>query len=128
MNEEWKKLYDIAMDTIDPHEISANMYVGAVAAAVLTKSGAIYTGVCIDTSSSLGMCAERNALSAMLSHHENEVDKVLSVYKDGTVMPPCGACREFMMQLGSSAREIQILINNQGKVAKLADLMPEYPY
>lgn len=128
MNEEWKKLYDIAMDTIDPHEISANMYVGAVAAAVLTKSGAIYTGVCIDTSSSLGMCAERNALSTMLSHHENEVDKVLSVYKDGTVMPPCGACREFMMQLGSSAREIQILINNQGKVAKLADLMPEYPY
>lgn len=78
MNEEWKKLYDITMDAIAPREISANMYVGAVAAAVLTKSGAIYTGVCIDTSSSLGMCAERNALSTMLAQHENEVDKVLS--------------------------------------------------
>ena len=74
------------------------------------------------------MCAERNALSTMIANGENEVDKVLSVYKDGTVMPPCGACREFMMQLGTTAKKIQILIDNQGKVAKLSDLMPEYPY
>lgn len=128
MNNEWKRLYDIAMENINPHEISNNMYVGAVAAVVLTKKGTIYTGVCIDTSSSLGMCAERNALSTMLANNENEVDKVLSVYKDGTVMPPCGACREFMMQLGASAKDIQVLINNQGKVACLSSLMPEYPY
>ena len=94
-------------------QISENMYVGGVAAAVLTKKGNIYTGVCIDTSSSLGMCAERNALSTMIANGENEVDKVLSVYKDGTVMPPCGACREFMMQLGTTAKKIQILIDNR---------------
>lgn len=128
MNKEWQELYNLAMDKINPHEISANMYVGGVAAVVLTKSGSAYTGVCIDTSCSLGMCAERNALSTMLAHGENEVDKVLAVYKDGTVMPPCGACREFMMQLGATAKEIQILINNEGKVVKLLDLMPEYPY
>lgn len=128
MNDEWKKLYNIAMEKINPHEISDNMYAGSVAAAVLTRNGTIYTGVCIDTSSSLGMCAERNALSTMLSNHENEVVKVLSVYKDGTVMPPCGACREFMMQLGESAREIQVLVNNEGKVMTLSSLMPEYPY
>lgn len=128
MDQEWKKLYDIALGKISPREISENMYIGSVAAAVLTRKGTIYTGVCIDTSSSLGMCAERNALSTMLASGENEVDKVLSVYKDGTVMPPCGACREFMMQLGTTAREIQILIDNQGKVAALSDLMPEYPY
>lgn len=104
------------------------MDAGAVSAAVLTKSGKIYTGVCIDTSSSLGMCAERNALSTMISNNECEVDKVLAVYKDGTVMPPCGACREFMMQLGISAKDIQILVDNQGKVMRLPSLMPEYPY
>ncbi len=104
------------------------MYVGSVAAAILTKQGNIYTGICIDTSSSLGMCAERNALSTMLAHGENEVEKVLAAYQDGTVMPPCGACREFMMQLGITAKEIEILINNEGKVVKLLDLMPEYPY
>lgn len=128
MNEEWKKLYDIAFEKINPHEISGNMYVGGAAAAVLTKRGTVYTGVCIDTSCSLGMCAERNALSTMLSNGENEVEKVVAVYKDGSVMPPCGACREFMMQLGSTAKEIQILIDNQGKTAVLSDLMPEYPY
>jgi len=78
------------MAVINPHEISEQMYVGSVAAAVLTKKGNIYTGVCIDTSSSLGMCAEENAMSTMLTNGENEVEKVVSVYKDGTVMPPCG--------------------------------------
>ena len=49
----------------------------------------------------------------MIANGENEVDKVLSVYKDGTAMPPCGACREFMMQLGTTAKKIQILIDNR---------------
>ncbi len=128
MNDEWKKLYDIAMEKINSREISKTMYVGGVSAVVLTKAGNIYFGVCIDTACSLGMCAERNALSTMLANGENEVDKVLAVYKDGTVMPPCGACREFMMQLGECASEIQVLVNNQGKVVSLLDLMPEYPY
>ena len=52
------------------------------------------------------MSAERNALSTMIANGENNVDKVLAVYKDGTVMPPCGACREFMMQLGKNVNEI----------------------
>ena len=128
MNDEWKKLYDIALAKINPHKISDEMYVGEVAAAVLTKKGNIYTGVCIDTSSSLGMCAERNALSTMIANGENEVAKVVYVYKDGNVMPPCGACREFMMHSGNHAKEIEILIDNQGKIATLLDLMPEYPY
>ena len=128
MDEKWMNLYNYAMNIINPHEVSKNMYVGSVSAVVLTKGGNIYTGICIDTSSSLGMCAERNALSTMLTNNENDVDKVLSVYKDGRVMPPCGACREFMMQLGGDAKNIEILINNNGKTAKLKDLMPEYPY
>ena len=128
MNQNWMNLYNCAMNVINPHEVSRNMYVGSVAAAVLTRTGNIYTGICIDTSSSLGMCAERNALTTMLSNNENEVEKVLSVYKDGSVMPPCGACREFMMQLGGDATNIEILLDNNGKTASLKELMPEYPY
>lgn len=128
MNNEWEKLYAAAKGVIKPYEVSSNMYVGSVGAAVLAKSGNIFTGTCIDTSSSLGMCAERNALSSMLTNGEYEVAKVCSVYKDGTVMPPCGACREFMMQLGGDARNTEVLINNQGKAVKLYELMPEYPY
>ncbi|WP_061997100.1 cytidine deaminase [Clostridium sp. ATCC 25772] len=80
------------------------MYVGSVATDILIKKGNIYTGICIDISSSLGMCAERNSLTTMLTNNENDVEKVLSVYKDESGMSPCGACREFMMQLGADAK------------------------
>ena len=123
----WEKLYKEAMNVIDPHEVSSTMCVGSVASAVLTKKGNIYVGICVDTNGSLGMCAERNALSTMLTHGENEVDKVVSVYKDGKVIPSCGACREFMMHLGKNADKIEMLLDNEGKTIKLIDLLPEYP-
>lgn len=128
MNEEWKRLYDAALSVIKPKELSKNILVGSVGAAVLTKSGNIYTGICIDTSCSLGMCAERNALSTMLTDGKYMVDKVCAVYEDGSLMPPCGACREFMMQLGDHAKEIEILLDKQGKTLKLKELLPEYQY
>lgn len=128
MNEEWNKLYEVAKSVINPVEISNKIYVGSVGAAVLTTKGNIYTGICIDTSCSLGMCAERNAISTMFTNGEYEITKVCAVYKDGTVMPPCGACREFMMQMGNNSRDIEVLVNNDGKVVKLGDLMPESAY
>jgi cytidine deaminase len=105
MNKEWEKLYSEAESVINPYEVSKEICVGSVGAAVLTSKGNIYTGICIDTNCSLGMCAERNVLSTMLTNGEYEVLKVCAVYKDGTVLPPCGACREFMMQLGSNAKK-----------------------
>jgi cytidine deaminase len=128
MDQEWENLYTAAKKVVDPREVSEHIFVGSVGAAVLTASGNIYTGVSIDTSCSLGMCGERNALSTMLTHGESQVRKVCAVYKDGTVLPPCGACREFMMQLGPDAKDIEILLDTQGKVVKLGALMPEYCY
>lgn len=127
MDKIWDELYRKALDIINPREISSNIYAGSVGAAVLTKRGSVYTGVCIDTSCSLGMCAERNALSTMISQGEDEVDKVVAVNQTGVVMPPCGACREFMMQL-KDGKEIQILLDKNGKIKTLDELMPEYPY
>ena len=43
-------------------------------------------------------------------------------------MPPCGACREFMMQMGPTAKDIEVLLNRDGTSAKLGELMPHYPY
>ncbi len=128
MTKEWQALYDAARAVIHPHEVSAHMYVGDVGAAVLSAGGNIYTGVCLDTACSLGFCAERNALSTMFTHGEYAITKVCAVYKDGGVMPPCGACREFMMQMGDGAREIEVLVSREGRVVRLGDLMPEYQY
>ncbi|MDO4484228.1 MAG: cytidine deaminase [Clostridia bacterium] len=127
MNEEWQRLYDAALSVAKPHDLSGSMCVGSVGAAVLSEKGNIYTGVCIDTACSLGFCAERNALSTMFTHGEYRITKVCSVYMDGTVMPPCGACRAFMLQMGEGAREIQVLVSNSGTAVSLGDLMPYCP-
>ena len=121
MDKEWERLYEEAMSVLNPHDVSNKMWVGSVASAVLTK------GICIDTDGSIGMCAERNALSTMLTHGESEIKKVVSVYKDGNIIPSCGICREFMMHLSGDVENIEILLDKEGRTIKLIDLMPEYP-
>jgi len=127
MDREWARLYEEAMGAIDPHDVSPKMWVGSVASAVLTKKGNIYKGICIDTDGSVGMCAERNALSTMLTYGESEIIKVVSVYKDGNIIPPCGICREFMLHLGGDAENIEVLLDKEGRTVRLIELMPEYP-
>lgn len=53
---------------------------------MLSKSGRIYTGVCIDTCSTLGICAERNAIFNMITNGEHEIDKVLAIMPEGLAL------------------------------------------
>jgi cytidine deaminase len=62
----------------------------------------------------------------MLTHGEYEVEKIVSTYKDGKVIPSCGACREFIIHLGKEAENIEMLLDNKGRTIKLIDLLPEY--
>ena len=55
------------------HEIYDHMEAGVVAAAVLSESGKVYTGVCVDTACTLGVCAERNALFNMITNGESKI-------------------------------------------------------
>lgn len=126
LNNIWKKLYDTAKAVVNPKKVSEQICSGGVGAAVLTKNGNIFTGVNIDTDCSLGMCAERNAISTMITAGEFEIARVVAVNKKGQVLPPCGACREFMMQL-KNASDIEVLVDNNGTVVKLKNLMP-YSY
>lgn len=119
-------LYNAARSVVNPKKISEQICSGGVGAAVITKKGSIYTGVCIDTDCSLGMCAERNAISTMITNGEFEIEMVVAVDKKGNVLPPCGACREFMMQLKNSS-DIKVLVDNKGTVVQLRDLVP-YSY
>lgn len=87
----------------------------------------MYVGVCIDTSCSLGMCAERNAIASMITHGESQIDKVVAVMPDGHVGSPCGACREMMMQLDKDSGDIEILLSLEPlKTIRLKKLMPDW--
>ena len=123
----WKKLYDAAVSVQHGRTISPFIEAGGVAAAILTKKGNIYVGVCIDTASTLGMCAERNAIANMITHGESQIDKVVAVMPDGRVGSPCGACREYMMQLDRDSGKIEILLDLETqKTVKLKELIPDW--
>jgi cytidine deaminase len=123
----WKILYDRARSVQNPRTISPFIDAGGVAASILTKSGNIYVGVCIDTSCSLGMCAERNAIANMITNGENRIDKVVAVMPDERVGPPCGACREYMMQLDKDSANIEILMDlDTRRTVTLGELIPEW--
>ena len=126
-NDIWDKLYASAKSVRGARKVSPFIEAGAVAAAILTKSGNIYTGVCIDTPCSLGMCAERNAIANMITNGESEVEKLVVVMSDGNVGMPCGACRELLMQLGGCSGEIQILTDYPArKTVRLKALIPSW--
>lgn len=123
----WEQLYAEAKRVQHDRTVSPFIEAGGVAAAILTKSGSIYVGVCIDTASTLGMCAERSAIANMITHRESQIDKVVAVMPDGKVGPPCGACREFMMQLDKHSGEIEILLDLDGReTVRLKDLIPNW--
>ena len=123
----WDILYEKALKVQNGRVISPFVDAGGVAAAILTKKGNIYVGVCIDTCCSLGMCAERNAIANMITNGESEIEKVVAVMSDGSVGSPCGACRELMMQLSSESYKIEILTDKEAKTTvTLGEVMPDW--
>ncbi|MHC5375224.1 cytidine deaminase family protein [Enterococcus sp. LJL120] len=122
----WQDLYEHAIAVCKEREVSEFMYAGSVAAAVLTDTGKIYTGISLDTACSIGYCAERNAIGTMLTDGETSITKVVAV-KGTEVIMPCGVCREFMMQLGGQNRQMEVLTSlNPLKTITLAELIPDY--
>ena len=124
---EWKEFYDKAKEKLNPRVISPFIEAGGVAAAVLTESGNVYTGVCIDTACTLGMCAERNAIANMITNGESKIVRLVCVMRDGSVGFPCGACREYLMQLDKDSPEMEILVDLETeKTVLLKDLIPDW--
>ena len=123
----WDELISAARRVQNPRAVSELVEAGDVAAALQTSSGSIFSGVCIDTACSLGMCAERNAIAHMVTEGEGHIVRLVVLMPDGSVGMPCGACRELMMQLGGDAAAIEILADaNTYCTVRLADLLPTW--
>lgn len=128
MDKIWEEMYNAAKVVIAPRKISEYVTAGEVSAAILSKSGRIYTGVCVDTCSTLGICAERNAIFNMITNGEQEISRVLAIMPDGTTGAPCGACRELMVQLMPDGyKDIEIMLDREtGKTVTLGEITPEW--
>lgn len=128
MEQIWNTLYQAAKEAQNPRRISDYITAGEVSAAILSASGKIYTGVCMDTCSTLGICAERNAIFNMITCGESQISKVLAILPDGTTGAPCGACRELMVQLmPDTYQDVEIMLDyEKEKIATLGELTPHW--
>ena len=112
----------------DPFRTHERAVAPAGLVGILSASGKIYTGVCVDTCSTLGICAERNAIFNMITNGEYEIDRVLCIPPNEGKGAPCGACRELMVQLmPGKYKDIDIMLDySTGRVMKLGELTPEW--
>ncbi|MGB9695409.1 MAG: cytidine deaminase [Caldisericaceae bacterium] len=96
-----------------------------VGAAVLMKSGKIYTGANIENSSyGATVCAERVAIFKAISEGETEIEEIAVVTETETPSSPCGICRQVIAEFSDNAKII--LANTKGKVIEtsLSELLP----
>ncbi len=126
-----EELIKRAESLLKPHKVGDRMF-GDVAAIIITDKGSVYPGVCIDTGSGTGYCAEAAAIGSMVTAGEYKIRKVVAVWKDSNgityVVPPCGRCREFIRQIDESNLEAEIILDKK-ETAKLNELLPrnEWP-
>ena len=128
MDKTWQKMYEAAKKVQGFTAIGPHMEAGGVAAAVLAESGKIYTGVCVDTACGLGVCAERSALFNMITDGETKINRVLALMADGKNGAPCGACREFIVQLmEKDYLQVEIMLDyEKDKVTTMGELTPQW--
>lgn len=95
-----------------------------VGAALVTPSGAVYTGCNIEIASyGATVCGERTAVFKAVSEGEREFAAVAVVTSNGAA--PCGICRQVLYEFGPEM--IVIMVDTDGHVTwegPLTDLLP----
>jgi cytidine deaminase len=119
-----EELIQKAQAIVNPRQIKHGLTVGDVGCALLTDEDNLHVGVCIDAVAGIGFCAEHSAIASMVTHGEQRIRKIVAVLGDGTVLPPCGRCRELMHQIDSSNIDRTEILLGSAKVVKLRALLP----
>lgn len=96
----------------------------SVGAALLARSGRVYTGCNVENASyGLSVCAERVAVFKAISEGEQDFEAIAVVTGNGAT--PCGACRQVLMEFGD---DIQVIVADETgayRVSTLRQLLPE---
>ena len=117
-----KELIDKAKSVAIEKELSNNCSVG-VGSALVTSKNNIFLGVSIHCACAIGFCAEHNAIGSMVTAGESRIKKIVAVGPDGKILPPCGRCRELILQINGKNLNTEIIIS-KNKVVKLKELLP----
>jgi len=96
-----------------------------VGAAIETADGRRFFGCNVENASfGLTVCAERNALAAAVAEGAREFTRVLIVTEQDPPAPPCGACRQVLIEFG---RELEVTAMGRTETRRwtLGELLPE---
>ncbi|MDI3481548.1 MAG: cytidine deaminase [Tepidanaerobacteraceae bacterium] len=124
MDMEYEKLIELAKAAREKAYVPYSHF--KVGACVLTENGKIYEGCNIENASySLTNCAERTALFNAYSNGDTKIKAIAVVADTEKPIPPCGACRQVMLELGGGELTV-ILSNMKGdfKVTTAKELLP----
>jgi cytidine deaminase len=119
------ELIAAAEAVLHPHHVDDRLF-GDVASALLTKAGNVYVGVCIDTTSGTGFCAEHAAIAAMVTAREYKIARIVAVWRGEDqlhVVAPCGRCREFIHQIDPANLDTDVILGRT-RTLKLRELLP----
>ncbi|CAN5721086.1 cytidine deaminase [soil metagenome] len=123
-------LIDQAAAVLNPHRVGDRLF-GDVAAALRTRDGQIFTGVCLDTGSWTCFCAEHAAIAAMVTAGHYVIEAIVAVHRGDDrrlrVLPPCGRCREFIRQVDPANLDTKVILGH-GDVLPLRDLLPRHEW
>ena len=129
----WEELYQKASALYHPQDVSPFVYAHHVVCALESESGEIFTGFCIESCSGvLDLCAERVAALNMYASSGQTVVRRLIAFRDrppygGGSGMPCGACREFFMQLSEKNKDMEIMVSfDAHETVRLHELMPNW--
>lgn len=101
----------------------SNFRVGAL---IITKSDKYYSGHNIESSSyGLTICAERVAIFKALSEGERDFKKIYILSDDDEFCPPCGACRQVILDYAPGIEVILATEKGKMKAFKVEELLPE---
>lgn len=120
---EFSDLVARAQEVVAPRKLSEGASCGTVGAALETANGEVFRGVCVDTTSSCGFCAEHAAAATMLTAGHSVVIRMVAVNEIGQILPPCGRCREFISLLSPENLACEVLVAND-TVLTLEELLP----
>ncbi|MBI1808039.1 MAG: cytidine deaminase [Ignavibacteria bacterium] len=96
-----------------------------VGAAIVTRSGRIFTGCNIENSSlSLTMCAERTAISKAISEGQRQFTAIAIASDAKDFITPCGACRQVLMDLAGNINVVMTDGDGRSKTARMTELLP----
>ncbi|RKD29478.1 cytidine deaminase [Thermohalobacter berrensis] len=95
-----------------------------VGAALLTKSGKIFTGCNIENASyTPTICAERTAIAKAVSDGEREI-VAIAITGDSEWTYPCGVCRQVIREFGNNAIIIITKSEEEYREYTLSELFP----